>query len=62
MWTLTPYSEARAEAREVAALNPTVKIDANVGPALAKMAEVQAVERQLADTNVRLAATQKIVD
>jgi len=55
-------AEAKAEAREVAALNPTVKIDANVGPALAKMAEVQAVERQLADTNVRLAATQKIVD
>jgi len=55
-------AEAKAEARELGALSPEVKIDANVGPALAKMAEVEAVERQLEATNVRLAATEKIVD
>lgn len=55
-------AEAKAEARELGALSPTVKIDANVGPALAKMAELEAVERQLADTNVRLAAAEQIVN
>lgn len=54
-------AEAKAEARELGALSPSIKIDANVGPALAKMAEVEAVERQLAETNMRLAVAEQAV-
>lgn len=40
-------AEAKAEAKEVGALEPTVKVDANVGPALAKLEAVAAAERNL---------------
>ncbi|QDG61245.1 hypothetical protein [Pseudarthrobacter sp. NIBRBAC000502771] len=40
-------TEAKAEAKEVGALEPTVKVDANVGPALAKLEAVQKAERDL---------------
>lgn len=40
-------AEAKAEAREVGALEPTVKVDANVGPALAKLDAVAMAERNL---------------
>lgn len=40
-------TEAKAEAKEVGALEPTVKVDANVGPALAKLEAVARAERDL---------------
>lgn len=54
--------EAKADARELGALSPTVRIDVNVAEAFAKIAELDAIERRLSDTNVRLAATEKIVE
>ena len=39
--------EAKAEAKEVGALEPSVKVDANVGPALAKLEAVAKAERDL---------------
>jgi hypothetical protein len=55
-------AEAKAEARELGSLSPTVKVDANVGPAIAKLAELASVERALEATNVRLAATEKALN
>jgi hypothetical protein len=40
-------TEAKAEAKEVGALEPKVKVDANVGPALAKLEAVAKAERDL---------------
>ena len=40
-------AEAKAEAKEVGALEPKVKVDANVGPALAKLEAVAKAERDL---------------
>ena len=40
-------TEAKAEAKEVGALEPSVKVDANVGPAIAKLGEVAAAEKRL---------------
>lgn len=40
-------AEAKAEAKEVGALEPSVKVDANVGPAIAKLSEVAAAEKRL---------------
>jgi hypothetical protein len=40
-------AEAKAEAKEVGALEPTVKVDANVGPALAKLSQVAVAEQRL---------------
>jgi len=40
-------AEAKVEAKEVGALEPTVKVDANVGPALAKLDAVALAERNL---------------
>jgi hypothetical protein len=55
-------AEAKAEARELGALSPTVKVDANVGPAIAKMAELEAIERKLESQNLRLTATEKALN
>jgi hypothetical protein len=52
-------AEAKADARELGALSPTVKVDANVGPAMAKLAELEAVERGLEATSVRLTVAEK---
>lgn len=52
-------AEAKAEARELGALSPTVKVDANVGPAVAKLAELAAVERNLEAASVRLTVAEK---
>lgn len=40
-------AEAKAEAKEVGALHPEVKVDADVGPALAKLEAVAAAERDV---------------
>jgi len=40
-------AEARAEAKQVGALEPTVKVDANVGPAIAKLSQVAIAEQRL---------------
>jgi len=40
-------AEAKVEAKEVGALEPKVKVDANVGPALAKLEAVAKAERDL---------------
>lgn len=40
-------TEAKVEAKEVGALEPKVKVDANVGPALAKLEAVAKAERDL---------------
>ncbi|MEO5313188.1 hypothetical protein PV772_03550 [Pseudarthrobacter sp. CC12] len=40
-------AEAKTEAKEVGALEPKVKVDANVGPALAKLEAVAKAERDL---------------
>jgi hypothetical protein len=40
-------AEAKVEAKEVGALEPTVKVDANVGPALAKLDAVAIAEQRL---------------
>ena len=39
--------EVKAEARELGALNPEIKVDANVGPAIAKLNEVAIAEQRL---------------
>jgi hypothetical protein len=52
-------AEAKAEAKELGDLSPTVRVDANVGPALVKLDEVAAIERKLEEQNIRLAATEK---
>ncbi|SDP74189.1 hypothetical protein SAMN04487914_13250 [Arthrobacter sp. ok909] len=52
-------AEAKAEAKELGDLSPTVRVDANVGPALAKLDEVVALEKALEAQNVRLTATEK---
>jgi hypothetical protein len=51
--------EARAEAREVGSLEPTVKVDANVGPALAKLEAVAKAERDLDMADQRSAISQE---
>ena len=40
-------SEAKLEAKEVGALEPSVKVEANVGPAIAKLEEVAVAEKRL---------------
>ncbi|XAS66543.1 hypothetical protein V3C33_13735 [Micrococcaceae bacterium Sec5.7] len=55
-------AEAKAEAREVGALEPTVKVDANVGPALAKLNAVALAERNLDVAYQRSAIAQTKLD
>ncbi|HKU02497.1 MAG TPA: hypothetical protein VJQ80_06780, partial [Arthrobacter sp.] len=55
-------TEAKAEAKEVGALEPTVKVDANVGPALAKLEAVQKAERDLDIAFQRSAIAQEKLD
>lgn len=52
-------AEAKAEAKEVGALEPTVKVDANVGPALAKLDAVKLAERNLDVAYQRSAISQE---
>lgn len=52
-------AEAKAEAKEVGALEPTVKVDANVGPALAKLEAVAKAERDLDFAYQRSAISQE---
>jgi hypothetical protein len=52
-------AEAKAEAKEVGALEPTVKVDANVGPALAKLDAVAIAERNLDVAYQRTAISQE---
>jgi hypothetical protein len=52
-------AEAKTEAKEVGALEPTVKVDANVGPALAKLDAVKAAERDLEIAYQRSAISQE---
>ncbi|MDP9185630.1 MAG: hypothetical protein M3O29_08190 [Actinomycetota bacterium] len=52
-------AEAKAEAKEVGALEPTVKVDANVGPALAKLEAVAKAERDLDMAYQRSAISQE---
>jgi len=54
--------EAKVEAKEVGALEPTVKVDANVGPALAKLEAVAAAERNLDFAYQRSAISQEKLD
>ncbi|MCA4132941.1 hypothetical protein [Arthrobacter sp. M4] len=54
--------EARAEAREVGSLSPTVKVDANVGPALAKLEAVAKAERNLENSYMRSTIAQEKLD
>lgn len=55
-------AEAKAEAKEVGALKPTVKVDANVGPALAKLEAVAKAERDLDIAFQRSAIAQEKLD
>jgi len=52
-------AEAKVEAKEVGALEPTVKVDANVGPALAKLEAVAKAERDLDFAYQRSAISQE---
>lgn len=54
--------EAKAEAKEVGALEPTVKVDANVGPALAKLEAVKKAQQDLDLAYQRSAITQQKLD
>jgi hypothetical protein len=55
-------AEAKVEAKEVGALEPTVKVDANVGPALAKLDAVALAERNLDAAYQRSAISQEKLD
>ncbi|MFJ4286400.1 hypothetical protein ACIPY0_12210 [Paenarthrobacter nicotinovorans] len=54
--------EAKAEAAELGALNPEIKVDANVGPALAKLEAVAKAERDLESAYMRSAIAQQKLD
>lgn len=54
--------EAKAEAAELGALNPEIRVDANVGPALAKLAAVAKAERDLETAYMRSAIAQDKLD
>jgi hypothetical protein len=55
-------AEAKAEAKEVGALEPTVKVDANVGEALAKLDAVALAERNLDNAYQRSTISQEKLD
>lgn len=54
--------EAKVEAAELGALNPEIKVDANVGPALAKLEAVAKAERDLESAYMRSAIAQQKLD